>query len=136
MSLNLNKVILGGRITADIELKQTTEGTSVVQFNLAINRKYVKEGEKSADFISCVAWRATAEFISRHFKKGSPICVIGSIQTRNWTDNKGQKRYATEVVVDEALFVASSGAESRAPQYTNASPAKFEDIETDDDVPF
>ena len=136
MSLNLNKVILGGRITADIELKQTAEGTSVIQFNLAVNRKPANEGEKSADFISCVAWRTTAEFISRHFKKGSPICVIGAIQTRNWTDNKGQKRYATEVVVNEALFVASSGAESNAPQYTNAEPTKFENISTDDDVPF
>ncbi len=111
-NFNLNKVVLGGRLTSDVELKQTTNGASVCQFTIAINRKYVsKEEQQSTDFINCVAWRNTAEFISKYFKKGSSICICGSIQTRSWTDEKGQKRYIrlTEVVVDEATFVDSKG---------------------------
>ena len=110
-SLNLNKVILCGRLTADPELKQTPNGISCLSFTIAVNRRYQSKSDsqaaQQADFISAVAWRQTAEFISRYFKKGSAICVTGSIQTRSWTDQQGQKRYATDVVVDEAMFVDS-----------------------------
>ena len=109
-NFNLNKVVLGGRLTADVELKQTPSGVSVCSFTLAINRRRTSNDEQqTADFINCVAWRGTAEFISKYFKKGSSICVCGAIQTRSWNDEKGQKRYATEVVVDEAMFVDSKG---------------------------
>ena len=109
-SLNLNKVVLAGRITADPELKTTQSGISVTTFSLAINRRYSKDREQQqADFITIVAWRNTAEFITKYFRKGSAICITGSIQTRSWTDNQGNKRYATEVVADEAIFVDSKG---------------------------
>ena len=111
-NLNLNKVVLAGRLTADPELKQTQSGIAVLTFTLAINRRFSKgtdgqPAQQQADFITCVAWRQTAEFIARYFHKGSCLCVTGSIQTRNWQDQQGQKRYATEVVVDEAMFVDS-----------------------------
>lgn len=109
-NFNLNKVVLGGRLTADVELKQTPSGVSVCSFTLAINRRRTSNDEQqTADFISCVAWRSTAEFISKYFKKGSSICVCGNIQTRHWKDNDGNRHYATEVIVDEAMFVDSKG---------------------------
>ena len=153
-SLNLNKVVLCGRLTADPELKQTTSGIAVVSFTLAVNRRYQSRGaegaqaQPQADFISVVAWRQTAEFISRYFRKGSALCVTGSIQTRSWQDSQGQKRYATEVVADEAMFVDSKnegGAPNgqfadtyNAPSYSSApaSAPKFEELKTDDDLPF
>lgn len=106
-NLNLNKVVLCGRLTSDIELKQTLTGVSVISFTLAVNRKYQAEGQQQTDFINCVAWRQTAEFISKYFKKGSSLCITGSIQVRSWQDSNGNKRYATEVVADEAMFVDS-----------------------------
>ena len=112
-NFNLNKVILGGRLTSNPELRQTASGVMVLTFSIAVNRRYTSKnedgttGQPQADFINCVAWRQQAEFISRYFHKGSSICVIGSIQTRNYTDQQGNKRYVTEVVVDEANFVDS-----------------------------
>lgn len=136
-NLNLNKVILGGRLTADVEIKQTQSGISVCQFSLAVNRKYSKEGEQNTDFINCVAWRNTAEFISKYFKKGSSLCIVGNIQTRTWTDQNNQKRYATEVIVDEAMFVDSkSESEGHAPQFNPAGAPHFEEIREDEDLPF
>ena len=153
-NLNLNKVVLAGRITADPELKQTASGISVLSFTIAINRRFAsrsgEQAESQADFISVVAWRQTAEFISKYFRKGSSICITGSIQTRSWQDQQGQKRYATEVVADEAMFVDSrneSGASqasyapdsyTQAPSYSSnpSSAPNFEDHNTDDDLPF
>lgn len=152
-SLNLNKVVLCGRLTADPELKQTTSGIAVVSFTLAVNRRFQAKGadgapaQQQADFISVVAWRQTAEFISRYFRKGSALCITGSIQTRTWQDANGQKRYATDVVADEAMFVDSKNdgvaggqyAETyNAPSYSSspASAPKFEELKTDDDLPF
>lgn len=119
-NFNLNKVILGGRLTADPELKTTPSGVSVCSFNLAVNRRFSKEGE--TDFISVVAWRQTAEFISKHFSKGSSICVIGAIQTRNYTANDGSKRYVTEVQADDAVFVDSK-AETDSARFKDANPS-------------
>ena len=104
-SLNLNKVVLCGRLTADPELKQTQSGIAVVTFTLAVNRRFQSRSTdaaaaQQADFITVVAWRQTAEFISKYFKKGSALCVTGSLQTRSWQDQQGNRRYATEVVVD------------------------------------
>lgn len=150
-NLNLNKVVLCGRLTADPELKQTQNGIAVVSFSLAVNRRFTKSADgqanSQADFINCVAWRNTAEFISRYFKKGNSLCVTGSIQTRNWTDNNGQKRYATEVVIEEAMFVdsrsESNGSASYvpdaygSPSFSSGTGApSFEEVKTDDDLPF
>ena len=101
-NLNLNKVILGGRLTADVELKQTPQGVSVTTFSIAVNRR---GKEAQTDFINCQAWRQTAETICKYFKKGSSICISGQIQVRSWTDQQGNKRYATEVIADEVYFV-------------------------------
>lgn len=141
-NLNLNKTILGGRLTSDVELKQTPNGISVCSFTIAVNRKVSKGNEQQTDFINCVAWRNTAEFISRYFKKGSSICVVGSLQTRNWTDDKGNKRNATDVVVDEVMFVdskneSSGAASSYIPEaYTTPTTPNFETASVEDDLPF
>ena len=120
MSLNLNKVVLAGRMTADPELKQTPSGVSVLSFSIAINRGYVsknsEQGERQADFINVVAWRQTAEFISKYFKKGNMVALEGSIQTRSWDDQDGKKRYATDVVVNQVYF-AESKRERRSSFY-------------------
>ena len=106
-NFNLNKVIIGGRLTDTPVLKTTPSGIPVTTFTVAVNRRFGgKSGEESrADFFTVTAWRATAEFICKYFRKASSICVVGSIQTRTWTDNNGQKHYATEIVADEAHFV-------------------------------
>ena len=144
-NLNLNKTILGGRLTADVELKTTPNGIPVCSFILAVNRKTGKDKEQQTDFISCVAWRQTAEFISKYFRKGSSLCIAGSIQTRTWTDQNNQKRYATEVIVDEAIFVdsksdsgqTSAAAENYMPEaYTAPVTPNFETITDDDEIPF
>lgn len=101
---SFNKVILMGRLTATPELKQTGGGSSVASFTIAVDRKYNKGEEKQADFISIVAWRQTAEFICKYFDKGSAILIEGELQTRSWTDQQGNKRYATEVVAHEVTF--------------------------------
>lgn len=140
-NFNFNKTILGGRLTSDVELKQTSSGISVCSFTIAVNRKTGKDKEQQTDFIFCKAWRQTAEFISKYFRKGSPICVVGSIQTRNWTDNDGNKRFATDVVVDEAMFVDGKSEGEQAspaiPEYTPTTPMpNFEEVPNDADLPF
>ena len=155
-NFNLNKVILGGRLTADPELRQTSSGIPVCSFSVAVNRRTSADGAQQADFINVIAWRNQAEFLCRFFRKGSSICIVGSIQTRNWTDQNNQKRYSTEVVADEINFVDSKG-ESPAGRQPSARPAsqytpesygnpsfssqdddapRFEDIPNDDDLPF
>jgi single-strand DNA-binding protein len=149
-NLNLNKVVLCGRLTADPELKQTQTGIAVVSFSLAINRRATKGADgtynSQADFINCTAWRQQAEFISRYFRKGSSLCITGSIQQNTWTDNNGQKRNDYRVVVDEAMFVDSraenAGSASYvpdaygSPSFSSGDAPNFEEIKTDDDLPF
>ncbi len=152
-NLNLNKVVLAGKLVADPELKQTASGIAVVTLRLAINRRYQSKAadgtqQQQADFINLVAWRQTAEFISRYFHKGSSLCVTGSIQTRTYQDQQGQNRTATEVVVDEAMFVdskAEAGGQympdsgfAAPPAFASAPSAtpKFEELKTDEDLPF
>lgn len=120
---NFNKVILGGRLTADPELKTTPSGIAVTTFTVAVNRRFGgKNGEDAqADFFNVTAWRQTAEFITKFFRKASSICVVGSIQTRTWMDQNGQKRFATEIVADEAYFV---DAKNEMPQGASTSPAR------------
>ena len=147
-NLNLNKVILGGRLCADPELKNTPSGVSVTSFSLAVNRRHSGKGEEQqTDFINVTAWRGTAEFVTKFFRKGSSICIVGSIQTRSWTDNNGNKRYATDVVADEAMFVDSKSdstatATNDAPpsympeSYAQPSAPNLEALSEDDDLPF
>ena len=103
-------------------------------FGIAVNRK---GKDAQADFINCQAWRQTAEFISKYFTKGSSICIAGSIQTRTWEDKNGGKRYATEVNVEEAYFVDSkSDGQASAPAFQTPATPNFEEVETDEDLPF
>lgn len=128
----MNKVILMGRLTKEPELKQTPNQISVIRFSLAVNRRFVKEGQQEADFINCVAWRQTAEFISRYFHKGSMIAVAGSIQTRSWEGQDGKRQYATEVLADEVYFTGEKKLENQSqPQadiFTGFAPADDEDL--------
>lgn len=102
-NFNFTKVIIGGRLTADPELATTPSGVSVCSFAVAVNRRGAKE---AVDFFTIKAWRQTAEFVTRYFRKGSSICIVGSLQTRTWVDQKtGGSRYAVEIVADEAFFV-------------------------------
>lgn len=144
-NFNFNKVILGGRLTADPELRQIPQGVAVTSFDIAVNKPYSKDKEQQADYFRCVAWRGTAEFISKYFKKGSSICVVGSLQNRSWVDQQsGQKRYATDVMVDEANFVdgKNDNAQATAPAYTApayTAPAdvpNFETLSDDSELPF
>lgn len=145
--MSLNKVFLMGRLTADPELKQTQSGTSVVSFSIAVDRRFNKDEQKKADFISCVAWRTTAEFVAKYFSKGSMIALVGELQTRTWEDQNGQKRYATEVIASEVSFCGSKNntegnsyaTEERAPAPAFSAPApapNFEEVSGDEDLPF
>ena len=138
-----NKVILVGNMTADPELKQTQGGLSVCSFSIAVNRRFKGEnGQQDCDFITIVAWRQQAEFVCKYFKKGQAILVCGSLQTRSWTDNQGNKRYATEVVADEVSFVgnSSSNTEAKAQPYMptayTSNNQNFEEIPEDGNLPF
>lgn len=143
MALNLNKVILGGRLTADPELKTTPSGVSVTNFTIAVDRK---GKDAPTDFLDCVAWRQTAEFITKYFSKGNAIGICGSLQKRYWEAKDGERRSATEVVADEAFFVDSKSdaqgtqtytADPRpTPTFTKPVEPKFEELSTDDDLPF
>ena len=106
---SLNKVLLIGNLTADPELKSTTNGKSVCNFSIAVNRPFVKEGSnvQDVDFINVTAWGKTAEFVAAYFAKGEPIFICGALQVRSWNDSDGTKRYATEVNADEVSFVRS-----------------------------
>ena len=142
-NLNLNKAIIAGRLTATPELRTTANGTSVVRFTVAVNRRYTKGEQQRTDFLNVTAWRQTAEFVSRYFAKGRSICICGSIQTRKYKDRDGNERVATEIVADEANFVDSRtdtppAAQKPADEACN-SPSGGEsmvDIGEDDDLPF
>lgn len=149
----MNKVILMGRLTRDPELRTTPQGVSVCTFSIAVDRGYVRQGEeRQADFINVVAWRSTAEFVSKYFIKGQMIAVVGRIQTRNYDDKDGKKVYVTEVVADEISFADSkrdNGQASAPATYTTAAPAQavpqqtqppvsdgFQVVPDEDDLPF
>ena len=140
----MNKVILMGRLTRDPEVRYTqTNNTLVSSFSIAVNRRFNRPGEeRQADFINVVAWSKLGEFCSKYFKKGQQVGVIGRIQTRNWEDEQGQKRYVTEVVAEEAYFADSKrdGADSTSFENTfgtsiASSSPEFE-VTSSDDLPF
>ena len=144
----MNKVILLGRLTKDPEIRysQSTEPVCISRFTVAVDRKFKKEGEQASDFINCVAFRKTAEFMEKHIKKGMLITVEGSLSVRSYDDNEGNRRWITEVNVNEVGFAESRAAyEARMAKANNASetqraPEGFTEIDTDfdekDDLPF
>lgn len=141
----LNQITLMGRLTRDPELRRTQSGTAVASFSLAVDRDYSGKdgGEKETDFIDCVAWRSTAEFISKYFSKGRMTVVTGRLQIRPWTDKDGNKRRAAEVVVDSAYFGDSkrdgdtANSTYSTPAYAAPAANNFEVIEDDDaQLPF
>lgn len=130
-----------GRITDNPELKTTQSGVSVTSFTLAVDRSYTPKGEeRQTDFINCVAWRNTAEFISKYFRKGQRMAVKGELQQRSYTANDGNKRYVYEVIVDGAYFCESRNTEAPttapSPQFTAAMQGDFQEIMTDEELPF
>ena len=144
-----NKAILIGRLTAEPELKQTPSGVYLVNFQIAVDRRFrSKDGERQADFITIVCWRQQAEFVTKYFHKGDPIGIEGSIQTRNYEDRQGNKRTAVEVVADNVFFVGGRGSGSAAPApvqntpaaapeaYSSGAASDFEEVEIDNDLPF
>lgn len=149
---SFNKVILIGNLVADPELKKTQSGISVTSFRIAVGRRYNKDTDApQADFIDIVCWRSTAEFVTQYFSKGKPILVCGSLQTRTWTDQNGQKRYSTEVVADEVSFVerkTDSQPRTTGTYYGEPPAAKpsagaavpdatsFVEVPTEEDLPF
>ena len=149
----LNCAVIMGRLVADPELRTTTSGISVTSFRVAVDRSFVRQGEeRQADFIDVVAWRQTAEFVTRFFRKGSMIAVQGSIQTRNYEDRNGNKRTAVEIVADNVSFCGSkaesgsAGAPAprydeparpqSAPAFASGGMGDFNDIQDDDELPF
>ena len=155
----LNKVVLMGRLTRDPELKHTQSNTSVTSFTLAVDRSFTRQGEeRQTDFIDIVAWRSTAEFVTRYFRKGQLVAVSGRLQTRKWQDNQGNNRTAYEVVADEVFFAESrrensggadsyqpSGPSSFAPPAPQEAPraetpkpstSAYDDFSDDDELPF
>ena len=111
----MNKVILIGRTTANVELRQTTAGISAVEFSIAVKRSFKSaNGEYESDFLNCVAFKNTAELISKYVNKGDMVCVVGRIQTRSYTNKEGRKIYVTEIVVEEVEFLQSKKQEAEA----------------------
>lgn len=119
----LNKAILMGRLVADPELRQTTNGIAVCSFRIAVDRNYSRDRERQADFIDIVAWRSTAEFVSKYFTKGKMIIVEGSIQSRSYEDKNGNKRTAIEVVADNVLFGETKSAAAQNQGYAPSAPS-------------
>lgn len=131
----LNHIVLMGRLTTDPELKQTPNGVSVTSFSIAVDRNYQAKGaaERETDFISCVAWRQTAEFISKYFGKGRMIALEGSLQSRQYEDRDGNKRTLFQVLVEHAYF-----ADSKKDAAPEAAVEKndFIEVDIDGDLPF
>ena len=142
----INMVALMGRLTYEPELRKTPSDVSVLRFQVACDRSYQRAGaERQADFIDCVAWRQTAEFISRYFHKGSMIAIEGTIQTSNYTDKNGNNRKQTEVLANNVSFCGSKNESGNmdiepesAAKYSSADNSDFEEIvdDDDDDLPF
>lgn len=128
-----NGVHIMGRITRDLELRHTQSGTAVCQFCVAVTRSFKDaNGEYQSDFIDCVAWRNSAEFVTKYFSKGAMIALDGELQTRNYTDKDGNKRKATEVLVSGAAFTGEKREAAAKPTPTEDDYSAI----TDDDLPF
>lgn len=158
MSLNLNKVVIAGRLTRDPEIKVTQTGIAVCSFSVAVNKRVTKDNNPETNFFDVTAWRERAEFVGKYFRKGSAICVCGQLDVNKWEDRNGNKRQNVQIVADDCLFVESKSAlEEQSPQdiaptqtsvygthntaYNSYTPPaqtdqNFEQIDVDDDLPF
>ena len=136
----LNKIVLMGRLTRDPELRRTNSGTAVASFAIAVDRDFKgQSGEKETDFIDIVAWRNTAEFVSKYFSKGRMAVVEGRLQIRDWTDKEGNKRRSAEVVADNVYFGDSKkDGDAAGASYTGADTSgEFKELDEDDgELPF
>ena len=125
----LNKIFIMGRLTRDPELRRTQSGTAVTSFSLAVDRDFKSQsGEKETDFIDIVAWRSTAEFVSRYFTKGQLVAVEGQIQTRTWEDKAGQKRKSVEIVASDVYFAEPKRDGQSAPRQQQAPAGGFDPL--------
>ena len=134
----MNKVIEIGRSVSDVELKQTSSGTSVVEFRIAVKRTYKNaEGKYDSDFFNCVAFNKTAERIGKYVKQGDLIAIEGKLQTRNYTNREGRKVYITEIAVENVEFIQSKKQDDSTPEEfsLNIVP-NFEEANSDEDLPF
>ena len=133
----LNRIILMGRLTRDPELRHTQSGTTVASFSLAVDRDFwdKQTGEKATDFIDIVAWRNTAEFVSKYFTKGRMAVVSGRLQIRNWTDKEGNKRRSSEVVAD-SIYFGDSKKDTGMPAQSYSNNGSFSEVEDDGELPF
>lgn len=130
----MNKVIIIGRNTKDIELRQTTAGTSAVEFSIAVKRTFKNaSGEYESDFFNCVAFSKLAETISKYVKKGDQVGIEGRLQTRNYTNREGKKVYVTEIIVENVEFLQSKKQDEPQFETTNVN---FEEVSPDEDLPF
>jgi single-strand DNA-binding protein len=136
----LNKVILQGRLTQDVEVKQTQTGKSVTSFTLAVERDYSANGEKETDFINIVAWGNTADFIGKYFGKGKQMLVTGSLNVRKYQTQSGENRYVTEVKADSVYFCGDKEKATQGENNVNYNPyqtPQFEEVSNDDEgLPF
>ena len=140
----LNCCVIMGRLTADPELRTTANNLSVTTFTVAVDRGYARPGEeKQTDFIPVTAWKSTADFVTKYFRKGSMIAVQGALQTRKYEDKNGNKRTAFEIVASNVSFCGSkaesgngSAGGPNASSYSNASSEDFSTVVEDDDFPF
>ena len=129
----LNKIDVMGRLTRDVDLKTTPAGVSVASFSMAVERDFAEGGEKKTDFIDVVAWRQTAEFVSKYFTKGMMAVVSGRLQIRDWTDKEGNKRKTAEIVADNVYF--GEGKKDSGGNQTKPAGNPI-DVPTDGDLPF
>ena len=133
----INNVVLTGRLSRDPEIKQTQSGVSVCNFCIAVDRQYKSGEEKICDFINCVAWRGTADFVSKWFHKGDGIGVTGSIQTRKWVTESGENRYTTEVLCQQVSFLDGKKNAVEATQTPMEGNQNFSEVtEEDESLPF
>lgn len=139
----MNKVILIGRLTKDVELRYTqSNNTAVASFSLAVNRKFVKPGEeRQADFFNIIAWNKLAENISKYLFKGNQVAISGRLETRSWDDPNGQKHYVTEVIAEEIDFIGSKNKQNNEAILNSPTPINKNDDTSDficngDDLPF
>ena len=133
MNLDINIAIVGGNLTADPELKQTTSGKSVVKSSIAVHRKFAKPGEaQQTDFLNINLWGQSAEYVARYARKGDALLIRGTIQPRSWTDNSGKKQYATEIVADEVKLYSNKAQ----PAPVVEAPPAMEAVQDDGTLPF
>ena len=141
----MNKVILMGRLTRDVEVRYTdgSEPLAVARYTLAVNRRFKRNGEQEADFINCVSFGKSGEFAEKYFKKGQMVSIVGRLQVRSWEDKEGKKRWSTDVIVEEQHFAESKAAQEKASaqskptdSHENGGFYEVDENIEDDDLPF